>query len=431
MEAAGRAEPIERQAVGSRLDEALGRSLPARLFTVSVGLITLHLLSALAVRGAGRSGLGRLGSSLLVMVGSFAAVASFRRSGRLLQGGLALLIGSAATIVGVGITVARMAKVGISAADYTGMLSLLAGGVLLLLGSGVILAGVRPRRRVLAIPVGILAFYYFLAPLMLAVYVTHVPATAHSGRTPADVGLSYRDVTMRTSDGISLSGWYLPSRNGAAVVVLHGSGSTRSEVLDHIAVLARHDYGVLAIDARGHGDSGGVAMDLGWYGVLDVDAAISFVARQPDVDAGRIGVLGLSMGGDEALTAAAGDHRIQAVVAEGASAHSFADVGSLGLEGALNMPFYGMAFAAADLMSPARPPMGLEAAVAGIGPRPVLLISDARGTESILNRRYQAAAPASTQLWELPDTDHTHGIWTHPDQWARRVVGFLGQALLG
>jgi hypothetical protein len=61
----------------------------------------------------------------------------------------------------------------------------------------------------------------------------------------------------------------------------------------------------------------------------------------------------------------------------------------------------------------------------------VLLVSDARGTESILNRRYQAAAPASTELWELPDTEHTHGIWTHPDQWARRVLGFLGTALLG
>jgi uncharacterized protein len=301
---------------------------------------------------------------------------------------------------------------------------------LLVLGAGLLLGTVRGWRRFLALPLAALLFFYLIAPLTVAVYATRVPVTPLSGRTPADVGLSYRDVTMSTRDGIVLSGWYLSSRNGAAVVVLHGSGSNRSNMLDHVAVLARRGYGVLAIDARGHGRSGGEAMDLGWFGALDVDAAVSFLGRQPEVDASRIGVLGLSMGAVGALTAAAADPRIRAVVSEGAAVGTFNDASSRGPGGWLSLPFFWVRHVAADLMSAAEPPVALEEAMARIAPRPVLLISGKGGAETDLNRRFEAVAPASSQLWELPDTSHTHAIWTHPEEWARRVLGFLDGALL-
>ena len=118
---------------------------------------------------------------------------------------------------------------------------------------------------------------------------------------------------------MALSGWYVPSRNGAAVVLLHGAGSTRSAVLPHAVVLADDGFGVLLYDARGHGRSQGRAMDFGWYGDLDVAAAVDFVAGQAGVEPGRVAALGLSMGGEEALGAAASDPRIRAVVAEGAT----------------------------------------------------------------------------------------------------------------
>ena len=108
-------------------------------------------------------------------------------------------------------------------------------------------------------------------------------------------------------------------RNHAAVVLLHGAGSTRSSVLDHAVVLANHGYGVLLFDARGHGRSGGRAMDFGWYGDKDVTAAVSFLQTRPDVDDDLIAAVGLSMGGEEAIGAAASDRRIRAVVAEGAT----------------------------------------------------------------------------------------------------------------
>ena len=123
-----------------------------------------------------------------------------------------------------------------------------------------------------------------------------------------------------TADGVRLSAWHVPSANGAAVVLRHGATSTRSNTLDEMVVLARHGYGVLATDARGHGRSGGVAMDWGWFGDLDSAATVTYLSRRPDVDAHRIAVAGLSLGGEEALGAAAADPRIRAVIAEGSAA---------------------------------------------------------------------------------------------------------------
>ena len=63
-------------------------------------------------------------------------------------------------------------------------------------------------------------------------------------------------------------------------------------MLGQAAVLARHGYGALLVDTRGHGRSGGHAMDFGWWGGRDLAAAVSFLARQPGVQAGKIAVLG-------------------------------------------------------------------------------------------------------------------------------------------
>ncbi|MGH2723755.1 MAG: alpha/beta hydrolase [Actinomycetota bacterium] len=422
---------LESPVATSRLEDSSTSAWrrPSVVFSVAIALVCLHLLTGLTVRTSDRSVMARLWDSALAVGLSGIAVVWFRRSGRLVRALLALAIGAAATAAGVAITVVRVVKLGLSEFDLLGVSSLAAGIALLALGSLVILSEVR-RRLVLAVPIGLLFVYYVMLPLTVAVYMTHVPTTLPSGRTPAEVGLDYRNVTLRTEDGVRLGGWYVPSDNAAAVIVLHGSGSTRSDVLDHIAVLGRAGYGVLAIDARGHGQSDGVAMDVGWFGALDVEPAVSYLAHRHDVDPGRIGVLGLSMGAGEALASAAADPRIGAVVAEGARAFSFADARALGLRGAFSLPFYLLGFTAVDLMTPAEPPIPTEEAMARIAPRPVLLISGEDRTESLLNRRYRAAAPHSTDLWEVPDTRHTRAIWTHPEEWGRRVLAFFGDALL-
>src|SRR3546814_3253189 len=66
-------------------------------------------------------------------------------------------------------------------------------------------------------------------------------------------------------------------------------------------------------------------MEFGWYGEQDIRAAFDLLTARDDVDPDRIGVVGLSMGGEEAIGAAGDDARIRAVVAEGATGRTAED----------------------------------------------------------------------------------------------------------
>ena len=134
---------------------------------------------------------------------------------------------------------------------------------------------------------------------------------------------AYRDVAFEASDGLDLRGWYRPSRNGAAVLVVHGGSSDRKGSVAHAEMLARHGYGVLLYDARGRGESDGSENNYGWDWAKDIAGALAFLHAQDGVE--RIGALGLSTGADVLLEVAAERDDLAAVVADGAAAGSFED----------------------------------------------------------------------------------------------------------
>ncbi|HEX3003280.1 MAG TPA: alpha/beta fold hydrolase, partial [Angustibacter sp.] len=246
-------------------------------------------------------------------------------------GRVAAAVGAA---VGSGLLVGASAAVAVPHALEDGVTALtVASGLVLVLSvlllvAVVVAAGRRTGgwRRWLAAAATVLLTLVVVDVVALPVAATTAPSPSVGARTPASAGLAFREVRTTTSDGVRLAGWYLPSTNRAAVVLLHGSGSTRSAVLDQAIVLGRNGFGVLALDARGHGRSDGRAMDFGWHGDLDAAAGVTFLGTRPDVDPGRIAVVGLSMGGEEAIGAAAADSRVRAVVAEGVTGRQAADL---------------------------------------------------------------------------------------------------------
>jgi pimeloyl-ACP methyl ester carboxylesterase len=277
-------------------------------------------------------------------------------------------------------------------------------------------------------------FVVALWTLGQAVAATNVPRASLGSTTPADLGLSYRDVEFVTADGVTLSGWYVPSTNGAAVVLMHGSGSTRSDVLDQAEVIAEHGFGVLLFDARGHGRSGGRAMDFGWYGDEDTSAAVSYLQAQSDVDDERIAAIGMSMGGEQAIGAAADDPRIRAVIAEGATNRVAGDKGWLseefGWRGAVQERIEWLTYGIADVLTAADPPITLRDAVATAAPRPVLLIvGGAIENERLAGAYIQGGSPTTVEVWVVPDTGHTAALDTHPVEWEQRVIAFLTATL--
>jgi dipeptidyl aminopeptidase/acylaminoacyl peptidase len=195
-------------------------------------------------------------------------------------------------------------------------------------------------------------------------------------------------------------------------------------------MLARHSYGVLLLDRRGEGESDGDANILGWGGWRDVVAAAGFLERRPDVDPGRIGGLGLSVGGELMLEAATHTDALAAVVSEGAGYRSYREeVESDSPARWLELPVTAMMTGATAVFADRLPPTKLHTLVARIS-QPVFLIhaTHGQGGED-MNPQYYALAKGPKQLWEIADSEHTGGIEAHPAEYERRVVGFFDRSL--
>jgi fermentation-respiration switch protein FrsA (DUF1100 family) len=348
-----------------------------------------------------------------------------RSIGRITAGGAALAIGVGLLPHVIDDTVSVAAMLSIAA--------IIGGIVLVVAGARIGLAGRSVGAKIVgtfSTIIAVLVATWFIAP---GVAATNVPPSTIT-TTPADLGLAYESVDLTTDDDIRLAAWYLPGSSDAAVVVLHGAGSTRSDALDQAVVLQRNGYGVLLIDARGHGESNGGAMDFGWYGDLDIAAGTDYLSGRADVDADRVGVLGLSMGGEEAIGAAAANPALSAVVAEGATGRTAADKTWLsdvyGWRGTVQEQVEKIQFGVTDLLTTASPPRSLPDAVRRAERVPFLLITAGTVTdEHHAANALRTAAPDRVAVWNVEGATHTGGLDTDPAEWERRVIGFLDQHL--
>jgi pimeloyl-ACP methyl ester carboxylesterase len=416
-------------------DEAALRSRDHRLggrFVARAGLVLVTAGLTVIVGGDG-SAVWRIVRALAVLAVSVAAWRGLDAR-RLVRIATATGIGLVAVPIGVGIGLPHAVKTGWSGYTLAGLATLF-GGLLLLTCASVWWC--QPARPLWWVPRAVamlVACALATWTLGQAVAATNAPPTTLDAGTPADLGLEYRDVVFPAADGVLLSGWYVPSRNDAAVVLLHGAGSTRSDVLEHAVVLARHGYGVLLYDARGHGLSEGRAMDFGWYGDSDVAGAVDYVLQVSGVDPQRIAVVGMSMGGEQAIGAAASIPELSAVVAEGATNRVAGDKGWLsdefGWRGSISEGVEATTYWFTDLLTDADPPITLRQAVRVAAPTPVLLIAGGDVAEELHAADYiSQGSPTTVEVWVAPETGHTQALRVHPAEWERRVISFLDGAL--
>jgi uncharacterized protein len=421
----------------ARVTASLARIASERaIFRLGAAVVAVHVLDDTLVQPpAGTPRTDHLVAALVPLALLALAAWAYPRLRGVVRGGLALVLGLAAAVVGIE-AVHYANQVGPSGDDFTGLLALPAAAVLLGLGAVTLwrtrrtegnLAWRYARRALLAVG-AVFVFSAVVLPVAVAYVTTH---TARAVVPANELRVPYEDVSFTTSDGLRLHGWYIPSRNGAAVISFPGRNGPQRQA----RMLARHGYGVLLFDRRGEGRSEGEPNAWGWSGERDVFAAISWLQRRSDVDSRRIGGIGLSVGGEMMIEAAAKDRRLAAVVSEGAGARAFADemdhadVGPV--DRGLAAISLGAKAAAVAVFANQTPPHHLETFAARIAPRPLMLIAaphSAAGED--LNRGYYRVAGQPKTLWEIPESKHVGGITARPAEYERRVVGFFDRALL-
>lgn len=130
-----------------------------------------------------------------------------------------------------------------------------------------------------------------------------------------------RDLTFASGSDSCAAWLYLPADaalEAPAVIMAHGLSGTRRDRLGAFAErFAAAGCAAFVFDHRGFGDSGG-ELDLFDPGrqLEDWRAAIAFARSLPELDGSRIATFGSSMGGGNALAAAAGDPGVAAAISQ-------------------------------------------------------------------------------------------------------------------
>ena len=421
-------------AIGERADsEVWARVTTERaLATGALAVVALHVVDDNFLQPQPGTAAGDhlvSGFAPLVCLGISAAAYGRARPG--LRAAIALMAGYFGVLAGTEAFHYTRA-VGPSGDDYTGLLSIPAGLLLIGVGATTLWRSRRRddgvwwrygRRLLLAAGVVFLAFAV-LFPVALGYVVTH----ASRAEVPrADLGASYENVSFTTSDGLRLKGWYVPSWNGAAVIAFPGRASAQKRA----KMLARHGYGVLLFDRRGEGESEGDPNLFGWQGERDIHAAVAFLQRRPGIDPERIGGIGLSVGGEMMIEAAAESAALKAIVSEGASGRSVRDELANPGGGWQELIGNGFATAATAIFSNNLPPASLKSLAPRIAGS-VFFVYGERGqpAEEPANRAFYAAAGRPKAIWNVPGSGHIGGIDAEPAEYERRVVAFFDKALL-
>jgi fermentation-respiration switch protein FrsA (DUF1100 family) len=161
-----------------------------------------------------------------------------------------------------------------------------------------------------------LSLGYFGVGLLVVLWMTS-PRRKSPGTTPASVGLEFREVELRSTDGVRLSAWWVPAEDSSlAAVLVPGWGGYKFDehLLQTLPVYHGAGYGVLMLDLRAQGESSGARRTLGYREVRDVRGALAWLQSQ-GYTLDQVVLHGWSMGGATALRAAPGTG-VAAVVEE-------------------------------------------------------------------------------------------------------------------
>lgn len=301
----------------------------------------------------------------------------------------------------------------------------------------------RPRREIVSVRTGVITGVALLLAAATAIitlswrasrFAMHPSPSTYSWRMTDFPGLRPMEVTFTSSNGTSLAGRFFAGHNGATVVLVDGYGGNQDEMLPLADALGKADFSVFTYDTRGCGRSGG-SVTFGASETENLVSAVDYLVARPDVNSGRIGALGFSMGAATTVMAAARDARIKAVVDDSGWANAYGWLRPRARDIVLrpNAPFSPLSLRFVELRTGARLALLRPVdVIARISPRPILIIhgdSDATVPPAEGDRNF-AAAMEPKALWRIPGAEHDDTVGLVDIGYADRVVTFFGQALV-
>ncbi len=230
---------------------------------------------------------------------------------------------------------------------------------------------------------------------------------------PDELDLPYEKATFYTSDGVELKGWFIPAPGAShkTIVLMHGWGMNRSDVLKRTYFLRDMGFNLFYFDFRALGESGSTLSSIGYLERNDVRAALDYLQKNYPTFCEKIGLYGISMGGMVAISEAARNPRVSCVAAE-ATYYSFRRVVSRWAWVHYRVPYFPLI---PIILHYVRRQLGANPeryspkyTISKIAPRPVFLIHGRRDhlVPAVQARRLFSKAGDPRKLWLVPGAKH-------------------------
>ncbi|MDF7777304.1 alpha/beta fold hydrolase [Sphingomonas sp. AOB5] len=239
-----------------------------------------------------------------------------------------------------------------------------------------------------------------------------------------------RDLTIRTSDGLTLAATYRPGArvDAPAVLLLHGVDASRGMLAPNAIWLSRQGYATLTVDFRGHGGSSMAQRSFGLREGEDARAAFEWLKREQK--GAPVAIIGISLGGAASLIGERGPVPADALILQAVYpdirhaihnriATRLTDAPAYLLEPLLSYQSRLRFGVWPDRLSPR------DALKRYPGPVMVIGGIEDRSTPPDETRAIYAAAPGRRALWLVPHGDHPAVCGLETAEYRRRVLAFL------
>jgi len=224
-----------------------------------------------------------------------------------------------------------------------------------------------------------------------------------------DLGLPDPEEATIRGEGVDLAAWYFrnPSDAGCAVVMLHGYGGDKAEILGANPLFWDRGCHLLTYDARGHGHSSRALLTFGAHEQDDLRLATDWLATRADLPQSSIGLIGWSYGAATAIQAAPDLPEIAFAIAD-SSFSSLTDIASVQGERQIG-PWISVFIPGALLVA------GLRAGFDPATAEPAAAISEVRAPVLLMHSRTDGYTPVGHSEAIFGNSDHDRTRLIIPD----------------
>ncbi|MBS3786696.1 prolyl oligopeptidase family serine peptidase [Candidatus Bipolaricaulota bacterium] len=253
---------------------------------------------------------------------------------------------------------------------------------------------------------------------------------------PGDWDLPFEDVEFKTSDDLTVKGWYVDNEGSTrAVILAPGKGANRWDILRAAPVirLYENNFDVLLFDPRSTGESDGDRYGFGYFESQDIANAVEFLKEEKDVTS--VGVWGASAGASAGIIAGLETPGIDAIVADSPYANLKIAASNYGKEREdkvmqIFFPFY-MGIARFSLNFDVYGKTNLVERVKNLE-TPLFLVHglEDRALGPINSQLIYENAGGPKRLWLVEGAWHVGAHEIYPEEYLRRVTSFFDNYLI-